>query len=446
MSHPLLGRALGSIRVRAAVYIVLASVLVGVVVWALTGVIRDQARQQADATLHAQATVIAREIVREGRGQVQATAGNASRYLPDTRIVITVDGTDLVWNVPAGTVYARAEVRNRWATVTLERIDPIGTVDRRLLAGLISLGVGSVGLLAWFLSGSLTQRLRRSLRDLAGVAERLSEGDLSVRAPSTQGEAGVVADAFNRMASRLDANDARQREFLADAAHEMRTPVTAIEGFATALADGTARSEEDRKEAAETVRDEAVRLRHLIQDLQEITWLDLDPPVDRREADLADLARRMVTRYSAAAQDRGVSLTGPADGDHLTVWTDPEHVSTIMGNLTSNAIAATEPGGQVRLAVEAHGRDATIAVADTGVGIPAEKLPYIFDRLYRVDGSRRRSGLGGSGLGLAIVKRLALLLDGRVDVTSTPGVGTIFTVRLRGVRQHRPGRTQVVKA
>lgn len=94
----------------------------------------------------------------------------------------------------------------------------------------------------------------------------------------------------------------------------------------------------------------------------------------------------------------------------------------------------------MRITAEAHGRDATLTVADTGVGIAAENLPYIFERLFRVDGSRARTGLGGSGLGLAIVKRLVLLLNGKVEVSSTPRVGTIFTVTLRGVRSLRPGR------
>ena len=168
------------------------------------------------------------------------------------------------------------------------------------------------------------------------------------------------------------------------------------------------------------------------------------PPVERTESDVAAIARETVARYAGAAAERDVALSGPPDAAHVTAWTDPAHVATILANLTSNAVAATPPGGRVRVTVEAHGRDATLRVADTGVGIAAENLPLIFERLFRVDGSRARSGLGGSGLGLAIVKRLVLLLNGKVEVSSTPGVGTVFTVTLRGVRSLRPGRLSSV--
>lgn len=437
----LLSRALGSLRVLTVVSFVLATLAVVVVAGTLYGVIQGQARQQVERSLDAQAGALARDVVHAGRADARQLVATVSRYFTgETRVEVIYDGVAQIWEVPAGPTYAEGDATYKWAYVRLQRLDPISAVDRRLLAGVIALGIGSVGLLAWLLSDSLTRRLRRSLRHLAGVAGRLSEGDLSVRADPIAGEAGIVADAFNRMAARLDANDARQREFLADAAHELRTPVTAIEGFATALADGTARDPDDRQEAAETIRDEAVRLRGLVQELQELTWLDLDPPVERIEADLADVARQTVARYAAAAAERGVTLTGPVDAAHVTAWTDPAHVATIVANLTSNAIAATPPGGRVRITAEAHGRDATLTVADTGVGIAAENLPYIFERLFRVDGSRARTGLGGSGLGLAIVKRLVLLLNGKVEVSSTPRVGTIFTVTLRGVRSLRPGR------
>ncbi len=444
-AHPLLSRALGSIRVRAAVYFVAASVCAALVVGQLYGVIEGQARNQVEAGLDRQARTLARSLVNGGRDNANATVAQAVRYLTDTRVVVRIDGIDTIWNVPAGRTYAAAQARNRWASVTLERMDPISTVDRRVLALVIAIGIGAVGVVAWFLSGSLTRRLRNSYRELVAVAGKVSEGDLTVRAAETAGEAGIVAKAFNRMASQLEIADSRQRAFIADAAHELRTPVTAIEGFATALADGTARTDEDREEAAETIREEAVRLRGLVRDLQELTWLDLDPPVERAEVDLAEIARSVVARYHAAAAARGVTLSGPRDGERELGWTDEGHVSTIVANLVSNAVSATGEGGRVTVAARVQGRDALLSVADTGVGIEPEQLPYIFDRLFRVDGSRRRTGMGGSGLGLAIVKRLVTLVDGTVSVTSTPGIGTVFTVRLRGVRSLRPGRPGAVR-
>ena len=202
--------------------------------------------------------------------------------------------------------------------------------------------------------------------------------------------------AFNRMTARLELADARQREFLADVAHELRTPVTSIEGFATALEDGTASTPEDRAESAEFIRAEAARLRTLVNDLQELTWLDLDPPVHTRELDLAELGRAAVGRLALDAQVKGVALH-PPEGRSVAVG-DPSHVETILANLISNAVTATPEGGSIRLTTVAGPGEAGIAVTDTGSGIPPEHLPFIFDRLYRVQpGSDRRAG--GSGLG-----------------------------------------------
>lgn len=445
MTPPLSSRLLNSFRVRSAAYIVVAAIAVFGVVTLLYGVLQNQARQQVETTLQREARALAVRVVRDGRPRANDTLQLASNLLGDTRIVANIDGTDQYWNRPRGTVYARGSATRDWVTVTLERVDPISTVRRSTVGWVITLGVGVVGAIAWLFSGSLTARLRRSLRGLSGTAERLSEGDLSVRAPETADEAGVVARAFNRMAARLEAADAQQRAFLADAAHELRTPVTAIEGFATALADGTAHTPEDRAEAIETIREESVRLRALVADLQQFTWSDLEPPVHRAKVDLAATVRAVVTRYQPAADERGVVLVGPPPNEHVAADTDAGHVETVVANLISNAIAATPPKGQVRVSLTCHGRDVVLSVADTGKGIDAAHLPYIFDRLFRVDGSRARDELSGSGLGLAIAKRLVLLLDGRIDVESTPGIGTIFTVRLRGVRTGQTGRGLVMR-
>jgi signal transduction histidine kinase len=232
----------------------------------------------------------------------------------------------------------------------------------------------------------------------------------------------------------------RQREFLADVAHELRTPVTAIEGFAEALGDGTASTPEDQAESAEFIRAEAARLRQLVNDLQELTWLGLDPPVRAEPVDLAAVARETVSRLVLDAHVRGIVLRGP-DGA-LPAVGDPDHVATILSNLVRNALRATPKGGSVRMLMTTMPGEAGIAVVDTGRGIPAEHLPFIFDRLYRVEASRDREA-GGSGLGLAIVQRLAGLLGGRVTVESEVGVGSTFTLWLPAGPVAAPRRAAV---
>lgn len=174
---------------------------------------------------------------------------------------------------------SRAARRTRWSRpdgeleLTLERVDPISSVDRRLIFTVTAIGFGVAALVVWLVSGGLALRLRGRLNELSASADRVAEGHLDQRARVTDDEVGRLAETFNRMAARLEHDEARQRDFLADVAHELRTPVTAIEGFACALEDGTARNDEDRREAAAFIREEAARMRELVRELQELTWL-----------------------------------------------------------------------------------------------------------------------------------------------------------------------------
>jgi signal transduction histidine kinase len=432
---------LGSIRARVAIAIAVALGVVFLIAQVVVGGFLDaRARDEVERALGQQATAIAREIERQGTANAAASAREADRFVGDTRMVVSVSRVAVFWNTPVADLDAQAVGRSGDVEVLLERPDPTAGLSNWFWFALASVAIVGVGALIWVLSATIGRRLRRSVGRLADSAEAVSQGHLDVRAPETGDELGRLSQAFNRMTSRLEAADARQREFLADLAHELRTPVTAIDGFATALADGTARSPEDRAEAAEFIRAEAARLRELVLDLQELTWLDLDPPVRAVPLDLAAAARDAVARFAAEAQARGVELAGPEGA--LGAVGDPAHVETILANLVRNAIAATPPGGSVGLEAAAAPGRAGLAVRDTGRGIDAEHLPHLFDRLYRVEASRDREA-GGSGLGLAIVQRLATLLGGQVTVESRPGAGSTFTLWLPAAAAVPAGRAAV---
>ncbi len=418
-----------SIQARVALAIGVALVVVFVVVQLVfVSFVEARSRDEVERALYDQAESIARQIERNGLENAPATAREAQRYVGDARFVVYVDGTSVHWNRPVGDLEASARVTRGDLEVLLERPDPsAGLLSDWMFVALLAIGIVGTGALIWGLALGIGSRLRASVSTLADSAEAVTAGRFDVRAPVTDDELGRLAQAFNRMTSRLESADLRQREFLADVAHELRTPVTAIEGFAQALEDGTASSEEDRRESAEFIRAEAARLRDLVRDLQQITWLDLDPPVTTAPMDLMEAGRDVVARLTIDARDKGVSLH-PPEGS-LTALGDPVHVETILSNLVANAITATPPGGFVHLAPATATGQAGISVSDTGTGIPAEHLPYIFDRLYRVQSGRQRPG-GGSGLGLSIVRRLATLLGGRVTVRSTPGEGSVFTLWL----------------
>lgn len=426
-----------SFQARVALAIVVALVVVFVVVQlVLVAFVRDRARAELEDALRRQATSIA--VALDGAPNVAAGAREAQRYIgPATRMVVAVDGEVVHWNVPVDRLEASATGSSGDVAVLLERRDPdAGLFTDWGFVVLIALGIVGTGALIWHLASGVGARLRAGVDALSDTAQAVAEGRLDVRAPERDDELGRLAQAFNRMTERLAQADARQREFLADVAHELRTPVTSIEGFAQALGDGTARTEEDRREAAGFIREEAARLRALVRDLRELTYLALDPEVRREPVDLGAAARRAAARLALDAQVRGVELSAAGDAAALG---DPAHVDTILTNLVSNAVRATPAGGTVRLTAVAGRGEAGVAVRDTGAGIAAEHLPYIFDRLYRVQAGRDRAA-GGSGLGLSIVRRLATLLGGRVSVESAVGGGSTFTLWLpsRPVAPPRP--------
>jgi signal transduction histidine kinase len=428
-----------SIRARVAIAILVALAIVSVVVIGFTWIVQGRARAEVEAALEQQALAIAKEIDRE-QLSAAAQARNAERFIGDARMVVLVQGEVVHWSDPVADLEARATATSGDVEVILERPDPSAPASDWVISSLVIGGLAIAGALAWALSSGIASRLRRSVSDLADSAEAVTRGRFDVRVQETDDELGRLGQSFNRMTERLEAADHRQREFLADVAHELRTPVTAIEGFATALEDGTASTPEERAEAAEFIRAEAARMRELVSDLQELTWLDLEPEVRAEPLDLAAAARECAARLGIDAHIRGVELSGP-DGA-LPAIGDPEHVHTILSNLVTNALRATPPGGSVRLVARTAPGEAAIAVCDTGRGIPPEHLPYIFDRLYRADSSRDREA-GGSGLGLAIVQRLAGLLGGRVTAESEPGVGSTFTFWLPARPVAPPRRARV---
>ncbi|HTI33177.1 MAG TPA: HAMP domain-containing sensor histidine kinase [Miltoncostaea sp.] len=416
-----------SIQARVALAIAVALLVVFVVAQlVLVAFVEARSRSELEAALQQQATSIARAL--DGRSNVPAAARDAQQYVGTaTRMVVSVQGEVVHWNVPVDRLEASATGSSGDVTVLLQRRDPgAGLFTDWQFVALLAIGLVGTGVLIWYLASGVGARLRAGVDALADSAQAVAEGRLDVRAPEPDDELGRLARAFNRMTARLEQADARQREFLADVAHELRTPVTSIEGFAQALGDGTARTEEDRREAIAFIREEAARLRELVHDLQQLTYLDLQPEVRSEPLDMGDAARRAAARLALDAHVKGVALA--ATGDAAAVG-DPEHVDTILTNLVANALRATSAGGAVTLTAVAGSGEAGVAVRDTGTGIAPEHLPHIFDRLYRVQAGRERAA-GGSGLGLSIVRRLATLLGGRVTVESIVGEGSTFTLWL----------------
>jgi signal transduction histidine kinase len=231
------------------------------------------------------------------------------------------------------------------------------------------------------------------------------------------------------MLARLDATFQAQKQFVADSSHELRSPLTVIKGNLELWR--KARSEEDRQIAAAAIEQETARMTRLVENLLFLAQMEATPvrsaqPVLREPVELDSL---LLTVYQQArAIGRGHQIT-LAHEDVVTVQGDRDQLQQLLLNLVDNAIKYTPTGGTISLGLYGAGDWARLEVSDTGIGIPTDDLPHIFDRFYRSDKARSRT-MGGAGLGLAIVREVAEAHGGRVEVFSTPGEGTLFRVWL----------------
>jgi two-component system sensor histidine kinase BaeS len=234
-------------------------------------------------------------------------------------------------------------------------------------------------------------------------------------------ELASLATSFNDMARELQQAKEAEHNFLLSVSHELKTPLTAIRGYAEGLDEGAF----DAQEAAQTIREEARRLERLVRDLLDLARMNRREFAVHREAiDLGEVAREAVRRYEQEARASGVELEAIANG-RAPATGDPDRALQVVSNLVENALRSTPPGGSVRVRAD----PGVLAVEDTGSGLPPEDLARAFERFYLYD--RTPSGLRiGTGLGLAIVKELSERMGGFVTVDSTPGKGTVFTVRL----------------
>ncbi|WP_225846388.1 ATP-binding protein [Streptomyces sp. HPF1205] len=275
-------------------------------------------------------------------------------------------------------------------------------------------------------------RMVRPLRALAGAARRMTDGDLGARVKVTAGdEMGRVGVAFNTMAERRQESEALRKAMVGDVAHELRNPLSNIRGWLEAAQDGLVVPDRD---LVASLLDEAVLLQHVIDDLRDLSAADAGGlRLHPEPLDLAELVAQVSTAHRGAAEAAGVTLRTEAP-DHLPLTADPVRLRQAVGNLVSNAVRHTPPGGMVTVRAALSGPDrAVIEVADTGTGIAPADLPRVFDRFWRADKSRTRR-TGGSGLGLSIVRKLAEAHGGTVTAASTPGRGSVFTLTLPAPR------------
>jgi signal transduction histidine kinase len=290
----------------------------------------------------------------------------------------------------------------------------------------LSLAVLAALIAALTVSAYLARRLGRSVGALAHAAAQLAEGRYTVPAP--QPGLGVEFDtlttAFNAMADRLQAVEATRRQLLADLGHEMRTPLSTIEGYLDAAEDGISVPDED---TVAVLRIQTARLRRLADDLAAVAE---EHRLERRPTDLTTVVRTAIAAARTAYAAKGVDLHEQTDPALPLVDADAPRLDQVLTNLLDNALRHTPTGGLVTVTTRHAAGHVEIRVADTGTGIAPDHLPHIFERFYRADTARDRDH-GGSGIGLAIVHAIVTAHGGYVRADSPgPGRGATVTITL----------------
>ncbi len=291
-----------------------------------------------------------------------------------------------------------------------------------LLGGALAI---AIALILIFL---LSRRITSPIDILARTARRLGQGDLSQRVQvKGKGEVAALAQAFNTMATDLENNEQLRRHLIADVAHELRTPLSNIQGYLEAIRDHVMKPD---AATIDSVNEEAALLSRLVDELQELSLAEAgELKLVYQAEDIEKLVKQATAPWRPQLEMKEISLSLDLPDNLPQVNIDWQRVNQVLHNLLENAVKHTGKGGIITVAAARRGEWVEISVSDTGEGIPAEDLPNIFERFYRVDRSRARA-TGGSGLGLTIARRLVEAHGGRITVQSELGKGSRFAFTL----------------
>jgi heavy metal sensor kinase len=310
----------------------------------------------------------------------------------------------------------------------VQSMQSLGAAEESLdrLRTVLLIGIGLLSLVAGFAGYFLAARALTPIDQITNAARRISTEDLSARLnlPDHGDEVSRLANTFDEMLARIESGFARERQFTADASHELRTPLTAMQTILSVVREKD-RPARDYRQALDDLAEETDRLQGLVEDLLQLARGERGLELNRETIELAALLEDVADSLRPLAENKGLTLTCKLPAS-LIVSGDVDLLIRLIVNLLDNAIKYTERG-TITLSAKETESYALIEVEDTGIGIPPEHLPHIFDRFYTVDISRSSNG---TGLGLSIARQIVEAHGGRLEVQSEVNRGTRFTVRL----------------
>lgn len=298
----------------------------------------------------------------------------------------------------------------------------INSVNKSVLTGGIIAGIVGIVLALLF-----SRNILKPIRELTEATKKMQEGELDQRVETTSGgEIGKLGESFNELARRLKEQKTLREEMVSDVAHELRNPLSNIQGYLEGLKEGMI---DPTKRVFESLHQQSLVLNRLVNDLRDVNRAKAGKlNLDKKQVVLEDIISRETKALKEKAREEEIELNQDLDGPNL-LEADPERISQVVRNLVDNAITHTPEGGEIKVRTRKSSDEVITTVSDDGSGIPEEDLPYIFDRFYRVDKSRSR-GTGGTGLGLTIAKEIVESHGGNIMAKSSEGEGSTFEFAL----------------
>ncbi|MBS3786843.1 HAMP domain-containing histidine kinase [Candidatus Bipolaricaulota bacterium] len=298
----------------------------------------------------------------------------------------------------------------------------INSVNKSVLTGGIIAGIVGIVMALLF-----SRSILKPIRELTKATKKMQRGDLDQRVDATSGgEIGKLGESFNELARRLKEQKTLREEMVSDVAHELRNPLSNIQGYLEGLKEGMI---DPTKQVFETLHQQSLVLKRLVNDLRDVNRARAGKlNLDKKLVVLEDIISREIKALEAKAEEDGVELNQNLNGPNL-LKADQARISQVIRNLLENATTHTPKGGEIKIKTRSKSGEVITTVTDDGPGIPEKDLPYVFDRFYRVDKSRSR-GTGGTGLGLTIAKEIVESHGGKITAKSIEGEGSTFKFTL----------------